>query len=216
MTQDEPDFLVLEYITITWDTRTGLVIALGGDIRAAGILQTAGGFIDAPGPRGDYHRLPHRLPIEKQRQGATAAAHALFAAGYSVHLDPTLNLFTHDEGRQATHRRLAQLAERAGQATDDREVAAILTEVAAPVEGLLPLLREVLVHTWSSWSNRLHDAGRDTDPADQLMDLTCRLSHEIRQIEYLRNQAAHTPPTGNSAAAGTLPAPPTSAPSRRR
>jgi hypothetical protein len=61
--------------------------------------------------------------------------------------------------------------------------------IAAPAEGLLPLLREVLVHTWSAWSNRLHDAGRDTSPADQLMDLTGHLSQDTRQIAYLRNLA---------------------------
>ncbi|MEU6230944.1 hypothetical protein [Streptomyces sp. NPDC047042] len=57
MRQSEPDFAVLEYITITKDSRTGLVIALGGTQEAAGILQR-NGFLHAPGPRGEYHRLP--------------------------------------------------------------------------------------------------------------------------------------------------------------
>lgn len=217
MRQGEPDFLVLEYVTITKDPRTGLVVAIGGTERAADILQRTGGFLTAPGPRGDYHRLPHDLPAEQQRLKATAASHALLSAGHSVHLDPALNALTTPNGdRDAAVRYVVQLAERAGQATDDREVAAILTEVASPVEGLLPLLREVLVYTWSAWSNRLHNAGLDTSPADQLMDLTGRLSQDTRQIEYLRNLAGRTPSAGNSAAAGALPAPPASAPSRRR
>ncbi|WP_019070557.1 hypothetical protein [Streptomyces hokutonensis] len=41
MRQSEPDFSVLEYITITKDLRTGLVLALGGTREAAGILQRA-------------------------------------------------------------------------------------------------------------------------------------------------------------------------------
>lgn len=209
--------MVLEYVTITKDPRTGLVVAIGGTERAADILQRTGGFLTAPGPRGDYHRLPDGLPAEQQRLKATAASHALLSGGHSVHLDPALNaLATPNGDRDAALRYLAQLAERAGQATDDREVAEILTEVAAPAEGLLPLLREVLVHTWSSWSNRLHDAGHATSPTDQLMDLTGRLSQDTRQIEYLRNLAARPPSAGNSAAAGALPAPPASAPSRRR
>ncbi|NUS85373.1 MAG: hypothetical protein HOY75_22255 [Streptomyces sp.] len=73
----EPDFFVLDYITITRDPRTKLVVAIGGDERVAGILQTAGGFIDAPGPRGPYHRQPHTMAVDQQRTGATAAALAL-------------------------------------------------------------------------------------------------------------------------------------------
>ncbi|MGW3009594.1 hypothetical protein ACWC9R_12260 [Streptomyces sp. NPDC001219] len=84
--EEEPRFFVLEYVTITRDPRTQLVVAIGGDERAAGILQTTGGFISAPGPRGPYHRQPHSLPVDQQRAGATAAAHALLLAGVSVHL----------------------------------------------------------------------------------------------------------------------------------
>ncbi|WP_234432133.1 hypothetical protein [Streptomyces sp. NRRL S-378] len=80
MKPGEPDFLVLEYVTITKDPRTGLVVAIGGTERAADILQRTGGFLTAPGPRGDYHRLPHGLPIEQQRLKATAASHALLCA----------------------------------------------------------------------------------------------------------------------------------------
>ncbi|CAM5570364.1 hypothetical protein [Streptomyces aurantiogriseus] len=68
---------MLEYITITKDARTGLVVALGGTEQAAGILQTAGGFLNAPGPRSDYHCLPHGLHAQEQRLKTTAAAHAL-------------------------------------------------------------------------------------------------------------------------------------------
>ncbi|MFF3364537.1 hypothetical protein [Streptomyces misionensis] len=51
MTQAEPDFFVLEYVTITKD-RTGLVVAIGGTEQAAGILQRTGGFLLAAGPAG--------------------------------------------------------------------------------------------------------------------------------------------------------------------
>ncbi|GAA4781921.1 hypothetical protein [Streptomyces ziwulingensis] len=63
-------------------------MAIGGTEKAADILQRTGGFLSAPGPRGDYHRLPHGLPVEQQRRKATAASPALLAAGHSVHLDP--------------------------------------------------------------------------------------------------------------------------------
>ncbi|WP_258198751.1 hypothetical protein [Streptomyces sp. A244] len=133
MKQTEPDFWVLEYVTITKDPRTDLVVAIGGTDKAADILQRTGGFLSAPGPRGDYHRLPHGLPIEQQRRKATAASHALLAAGHSVHLDPTLNMHVAPDGeREAALRYLAGLAERAAAATTSSEVAEVLTEVAAP------------------------------------------------------------------------------------
>ena len=65
MKQPEPDFWVLEYITITKDPRTDLVVAIGGTEKAADILQRTGGFLCAAGPRGDYHRLSHGLPVEQ-------------------------------------------------------------------------------------------------------------------------------------------------------
>ena len=88
MNKTEPDFWVLEYVTIAKDSRTGLIVAIGGTEQAADILQRTGGFLTSPGPRGDYHRLPHGLPIEQQRLKATTASQALLAAGHSVHLDP--------------------------------------------------------------------------------------------------------------------------------
>ncbi|MFI1185795.1 hypothetical protein [Streptomyces californicus] len=80
MKQHEPDFLVLEYITITKDPRTGLVGAARGAEKAADILQRTGGFLSATGHHGTYHRLPHGLPVEQQRLKATTASHALLAA----------------------------------------------------------------------------------------------------------------------------------------
>ena len=147
--EPEPDFFALEYITITKDSRTGHVVAIGGTERAAGILPRTGGFLNAPGLRGDYHRLPHGLPVEQQMLKATAASHALLAAGHSVHLDPALNvLATPDVDREAALRYLSRLAERASRAESSAEIAEVLTEIAGPVEGLLPLTREVVVRAW--------------------------------------------------------------------
>lgn len=43
MKQTEPEFWVLEYITITKDPRSSLVVAIGGTEKAADILQRTGG-----------------------------------------------------------------------------------------------------------------------------------------------------------------------------
>ena len=73
----EPPFVVLDYVTIPRDSKTQLVVAVGGDERAKGILQTVGSFISAAGPRGPYQRQPHSMPVEQQRQGARTSAPAL-------------------------------------------------------------------------------------------------------------------------------------------
>ncbi|MBW1597299.1 hypothetical protein [Streptomyces sp. JJ38] len=69
-----------------------------------------------------------------------SAAHALLAVGHSAHLDPALNTLTMLDGeREAALRYLAQLSERASRAESSTEIAKILTEIAGPTEGLLPL-----------------------------------------------------------------------------
>ncbi|MFF5438869.1 hypothetical protein [Streptomyces achromogenes] len=190
MRKAEPDFYVANYVTITQDSRTGLVLALGGDTdQAAGILQRAG-FLDAPGPRGTYHRLPHHLPVQEQRRKATAASQALLAAGYSVHLDPSLNdLAVPDGDRNAALRYLLQLSERAGDASDTQEQAALLTEIAAPGEGLVPLIREAIAVLCVG---SLAD-GADRQPVRRLMSTADALSRAADQILQLRNDIARTP-----------------------
>ncbi|THC47335.1 hypothetical protein [Streptomyces sp. A1499] len=192
MKQTEPDFWVLEYVTVTKDPRTELVVAIGGTDKAADILQRAGGFLSAPGPRGDYHRLPHGLPVEEQRLKATAASHALLAAGHSVHFDPTLNMLVAPDGeRKDALRYLAGLAERAAAASTSSEVAEVLTEVAAPVHGLLPLTREVVVRAWIAASaiQKAAPAG-EPDPLARLAGSTNSMSETARAILHARNHAA--------------------------
>ncbi|MGV9790845.1 hypothetical protein ACWEIK_22350 [Streptomyces sp. NPDC004673] len=217
MKQTEPYFRVLEYITITKDARTDLVVAIGGTDEGAAILQQTGGFLSAPGPRGDYHRLPHGLPIKEQRLKATAASHALLAAGHSVHLDPTLNMLaaTPDGEREAALRYLADLAERAAAATTSSEVADILTEVAAPVYGLLPLAREVIVRSWITASDlqgptpseKLDPIGRLGDTADSISMAAHAILHARNHAARQAPQPATTPPPNRGSAA---------APRRRR
>ncbi|MFE2063049.1 hypothetical protein ACFXDH_11665 [Streptomyces sp. NPDC059467] len=62
MKQKEPDFWVLEYITITKDPRTNLVVAIGGNEQAADILQRTDGFLSAPGPPGTITGFPTACP----------------------------------------------------------------------------------------------------------------------------------------------------------
>ncbi|QPP05187.1 hypothetical protein G4Z16_00930 [Streptomyces bathyalis] len=194
--QPEPQFFVQDYITISRDHRTQLVIALGGNDKAAGILQTTGHFLPAPGPLGTYHRQPHTLPVDEQRRGATAAAQHLLLAGFSVHLDPALDvLSTVDSDRAAAHRYLAQLAGRAAAAADDRGVAEVLTELVAPNDGMLPRTLMTLVSAWAPWTRRLEAAGQEPVLPEGLMNAASSISRQAWQIEQIRNKAATRPST---------------------
>ncbi|MEV0957037.1 hypothetical protein AB0I97_14315 [Streptomyces sp. NPDC049951] len=55
-----PDFWVREYVTITKDPRTDLVLAIGGTDKAAHILQRTDGFLSAAA--GAYDGFPMACP----------------------------------------------------------------------------------------------------------------------------------------------------------
>ncbi|MGW8452484.1 hypothetical protein [Streptomyces niveus] len=216
MTHGEPGFRVLEYVTLTKDPRTGLVVAIGGTRQVADILQRSG-FLDTDGPRGPYHRLPHGLPIREQRLKATAASHALMSAGHSVYLDPALNAFaTADGDREAALRYLAHLAEQAGQATSDPEVAEVLTAVAAPTTGLLPLVREVVLRAWIALSHEADSADGEAEPVAQLGDTTEVLLRTTHRILFARNHAARAPEQPASTKTPPRPVQPMTAPVPQR
>lgn len=212
----EPDFFVQEYITITKDVRTELVVAIGGTERAADILQRTGGFLNASGLGRGYHRLPHGLPVEQQRLKATSASHALLAVGHHVHLDPALNILaTPDSEREAALRYLAQLAERASRAESSTEIAEILTDVAGPAEGLLPLTREVVVRAWFARSQSPGTAAEDHASFAQLGNTADALQRATHQILLARNHAARTPERPSPATTPPSPAQHSSAPASR-
>lgn len=191
----EPSFAILNFVTITRDPRTDLVVTSSCTPEAAGILETVGRFVEFPGPRGPFHRQPHDLPVELQRHYATAATQALLLAGFSVYLDPSLNtLATPDDDRAAAHRYLDQLARRAREATNDKQVAEILAEVAAPTEGLLPHLTQTLVMTWATWSQRTDGPPSKDQLSMQLMDATTGIARHGDKIRHIHKQAAAAKP----------------------
>ncbi|AEM85864.1 hypothetical protein Strvi_6425 [Streptomyces violaceusniger Tu 4113] len=67
------------YESVAVQKGTDLGVAIRGTEQAPDILQRTRGFLSIAGPRGDYHRLPHDLPVEQQRLKATTASHALLA-----------------------------------------------------------------------------------------------------------------------------------------
>ncbi|MFI7102736.1 hypothetical protein ACIBK8_25645 [Streptomyces sp. NPDC050161] len=215
---EEPAFNQLDYVTISRDPRTQLVVAIGGTGQAAGILQTTGHFVPDSGLRGPYHRQPHNLPVDQQRQGATAAAHALTVAGFSVHLDPSLNTLHAPGGdREAALRYLDQLAERAGAAADEREVAAVLTEIAATHDGLLHKTVRVLIATWVPWTQRLEAAGLSPSAAERLQDATRTVESQFWRIQRIRDLAATTSPAPKATPSqAPAAAPSTASPAPRR
>ncbi|WP_329111671.1 hypothetical protein OG724_27825 [[Kitasatospora] papulosa] len=122
-----------EYVTITKDPRTDLILAIGGTDEAADILQRTDGFLSAAA------RAYDGLPIEQQQLRATTASHSLRAAGHSVHLDPALNTLSTPNGeRDAALRYLSQLGERVAAAESGSEVAGVLTRSPRRSPGCCP------------------------------------------------------------------------------
>lgn len=89
----------------------------------------------------------------------------------------------------------------------------MLTEVAAPVTGLLPLTREVVVRAWIT-ADRLQKAGpgEEPDPIARLGDSVRSISQATHVILHAHNHAAPTAQT----AASTPPSPTRPPTSRRR
>jgi hypothetical protein len=120
-----------------------------------------------------------------------------------------------DGEREADLRYLASLAERAAAATTSNEVAEVLTEVAAPVHGLLPLAREVVVRAWIAASDfqGATPAG-EPDPIARLGSTATSMSEAARAILHARNHAAR--PAQRPATTSPPPSRAQSAESRRR
>ena len=83
----EPGSDVLEYVTITKDPHSELVVAVGGTEYAADFLQRES-FLPVPGLRAGCHHLPHYLTPEVQRLCAIAAWRALRTDGFSAYSTP--------------------------------------------------------------------------------------------------------------------------------
>ncbi|MEU9382080.1 hypothetical protein AB0D38_14255 [Streptomyces sp. NPDC048279] len=210
-----PEFFVLSYITITRDPRTRLVVAIGGDERAAGILQTAGGFNDAPGPRGPYHRQPHTMAVDEQRTGATAAALALLQAGYSVHLDPALNTLS----RRARTGRPPTATWTTSPNAPATPATATNWPPSSPRSSLPPTVCCPACATSWCLSGRVGTTASTTPdaqrpPAEQLIDTVNALSRHTQRLQDIRNQAARIPASAPSP--GTTAKPVPAAPGRSR
>lgn len=126
-----------EYVTITKDPRTDLVLPSAAPTRRPTSSSETDGFLSAAARA--YDGFPHGLPIEQRQLRATTASHSLRAAGHSVHLDPALNTLSTPNGeRDAALRYLAQLGERVAAAESGSEVAGVLTRSPRQSPGCCP------------------------------------------------------------------------------
>lgn len=71
----------------------------------------------------------------------------------------------------------------------------MLSEIAAPHDGLLPRLVQTLIATWMPWTRRPENAGQDPALAERLMKTTSTLSNHARQLEQIRNATARSSAT---------------------
>ncbi|WP_413100240.1 hypothetical protein [Streptomyces sp. Inha503] len=134
-------------------------------------------------------RLYGRARSRRAGRGAT------LAAGHSIHLNPTLNTLATPNGeRDAPLHYLTWLAERVAAAETSSAVAEVPTEVAAPVNGLLPLTRNVVVRAWICASDLQGAAlGGEPEPIARLGDTTSSMSQAACVILRARNHAPRAP-----------------------
>ncbi|MFE7116135.1 hypothetical protein ACFU99_12020 [Streptomyces sp. NPDC057654] len=104
--------------------------------------------------------------------------------------------------RDAALRYLARLAERASRAESGAQIAEVLTELAGPDQGVLPLVHEVLAGVQVAWSHRLDAPGADSEPVNRLGTTAEALARAADRLLRARNYAARTPQRS------TAPAPP--------
>ena len=71
-------------------------------------------------------------------------------------------------------------------------MAEVLTEIAAPVNGLLPLTREVVVRAWIA-ASALQAPGEEPEPLARLRDTANSMSQAADVILHARNHAARAP-----------------------
>ncbi|MEU3934471.1 hypothetical protein AB0E85_20905 [Streptomyces sp. NPDC029044] len=99
-----------------------------------------------------------------------------------------------DSEHDAALRYLTHLVERASAARTSSAVADVLTEIAAPVTGLRPLTREVVVRAWIAANDLLGAApGQQPEPLARLANTANSLSQAALLILDARNHAADAP-----------------------
>ncbi|WP_412078782.1 hypothetical protein ACLF6K_35840 [Streptomyces xanthophaeus] len=172
---------------ISRDPHSDEIIARGGDEEAESILQRAG-FIVVARAHDRYHRLPYGLDEDERLRLPRRAVALLKAAGYAVQHDPVFashQMAFHDLmlGGQ-----VANLAQRIRAAEHSEDASAVLTELVAPGDGVLPAAVEVL----EAAAEFVGGLGEDADPhhAARIRGLAEKIAVVSIEISAYRNALA--------------------------
>jgi len=162
------------FLTVYRDAHSEEVLARGGDDEARSILQHTG-FVPVTRVHETYHRSLTGLAENEEIRLATEAVARLRAVGYPVDCDPLFDTDRRPARYQPLGASVAHLAERIRQATRTDEVAAVLTELTAPHDGILDTVEQVLTA-----AAEFHDGlGYAADP------------HTARRLRYLADERLH-------------------------
>ncbi|MDX2403992.1 hypothetical protein ACH4TM_30495 [Streptomyces parvus] len=154
-----------------------------------------------------YHRVPKGLTAKDEDRLATAAVARLRAQGYHVACDADFDTDDRPATYPLSSASVAHLASRVRAATTTDETAAALTELAAPHDGVLTAIKEVLTATADFYD----ELGEPSDPhiARRLRYLADEVLRTIRtDLSDTRDQLAdrHAPHPGRSTCAQEVPA----------
>lgn len=135
--------LAERHLALRRDPHSGEVLARGGDAVARSILERTG-FVPVIRYHDRYHRLPKNLDRAEEERLATRAVARLEAVGYHVEADTAFATEHREPYYLPLGAQVAYLAARIREAESTGDIAAVLTELTADHDGILPALTEVL------------------------------------------------------------------------
>ncbi|MFJ2175897.1 hypothetical protein ACIOHE_23770 [Streptomyces sp. NPDC087851] len=154
-----------------------------------------------------YHRAPTGLAEHEEPRLASEAVARLRTVGYHVDCDDAFDTDSRPAHDLPLGASVAYLAEQIREATTTDEVAGLLTELTAPLDGVLAALQEVLAANAG-----FHEGlGNASDPhiARRLRHLADEYLHVTRtDLIHTRNALAdrHAPHPGRSTCTEEVPA----------
>ncbi|MBT2409349.1 hypothetical protein J7I94_02025 [Streptomyces sp. ISL-12] len=193
------------FLAVHRDSRSGEVLASGGDPEAHSVLQRCG-FVPVVRVHDSYHRAPIGLTAEEETRLASGAVGRLRALGYHVDCDEAFDTDLRPPHYLPLGARITSLVHRLQEATTTTDAAEVLTELTATHDGILAGLEAVLTATADFYDGLGEPI--DVHTARRLRSLTAEPLRIIRNdLTHVRNSLhdRHAPHPARSTCTGQVP-----------
>ncbi|WP_165983946.1 hypothetical protein [Streptomyces sp. YIM 98790] len=169
------------------DPHSDQVIAHGGDAYAHSVLHRVG-FVPVMRQHDAYHRLPAGMDLEEEVRRAQDAVGLLTALGYDLWHEPEFAPDRRMLTEPSLGAGLLHQGEEVARATHTQEVADALSDLTAPVDGVLPATAELL----AAVADFLQDLGTGADyhHAQQLRGMAGQLEAFTTRLTSARTALA--------------------------